>query len=98
MNLFLKTILGLAGLLLIGQVLAEPKLRGIAETNSGESFEGWIRFEGETLFLTVLAGGTREISAAELKVVHMHLIDAAVKAPPKGIRKAGMFGSYITVS
>ena len=72
-----------------------PRLRGIAETRSGERIEGWLRFEGETLVVEEIAGGRREVGASELKVAHMHLVAAAAKNQPQvPARTAGLVGSY----
>lgn len=94
----MHTILSVAAALALlatatpAQAEAAARLRGVVETSAGEKLEGWLRFDGASLFVTEIEGGkVREIRAAELRVAHMHLVDAV---PSPQSRVAGLRGSY----
>ncbi len=81
----------LAGFLWNGamaEIDVEPRLRGTVELKKGGKLEGWIHFDREVLLLTELTGNERRISAADLKVAHVHLADGQLKNSP------GLQGSY----
>ncbi len=73
------------------QAAEQPRMRGIAETRSGEKHEGWIRMAGTKMIVDLVnGGGSKEIGASELKVAHMHL--AGTPKPQQSL--PGLRGKY----
>ena len=81
----------------MAQVPEEIQLRGMAEMKGGQKFEGWLRFERETMILTETGGNAQhQFTADQLKEVRMQS-EGDSQVSKKGLRTQGALLCYARI-